>query len=102
MKRRLCLSIMAAIILSLVIPICGAPAAKAAAKTPGKAYMPDLVQLWPWENTIYFEKIFMPKNAKSVQVYLRTTGKKVKTVKKNSYWHKKYKKNRLNRFEFFE
>ena len=33
MKRRLCLSIMAAIILSLVIPICSLPPASAAAKT---------------------------------------------------------------------
>ena len=93
MKRRLCLSIMAAIILSLVIPICGAPAAKAATKV-GKASMPEFVQLWPWADTIYFEDIHFARNAKYMQVYLRTTGKKVKTVKKSSAAYRKYKKNK--------
>ena len=96
MKRKSSIVIIAAIVLSLIIPIGlgSAPVAKAATKTPAKAYVPELVQLWPWADTIYFEQMGMPKNAKSVQVYLRTTGKKVKTVKKNSYWHKKYKKNK--------
>ena len=96
MKRKSSIVIIAAIVLSLIIPIGlgSAPVAKAATKTPAKAHVPELVQLWPWADTIYFEQIGMPKNAKSVQMYLRTTGKKVKTVKKNSYWHKKYKKNK--------
>ncbi len=96
MKRRLSLVIMAAIVLSLIIPvgIGSAPIAKAATKTPGRAAMPKLVQLWPWDDTIFFEYIHLPKNAKSLQVYLRTTGKKVETVKKNSYAYKKYKKNK--------
>ena len=96
MKRKSSIVIIAAIVLSLIIPIGlgSAPIAKAATKTPAKAKVPELVQLWPWADTIYFEQMGMPKNAKSVQMYLRTTGKKVKTVKKNSYWHKKYKKNK--------
>ena len=93
MKRRLCLSIMAAIILSLVIPICGAPPANAAISKPSRAYVPDLVQLRPWDDTIYFDEISLPQNAKSLQFYLRTTGKYVKTVKKNTKAYKKYKKN---------
>ena len=96
MKRKSSLVIIAAIVLSLIIPIGlgSAPTAKAATKTPGKAEMPELVQLWPWDNTIYVGHINLPKYAKSMQIYLRTTGKKVKTVKKNSYSYKKYKKNK--------
>lgn len=85
---------MALIVLSLVIiPVGGVPAAKAAAK-PAQAKLPKSIRLHTWDNTLCFGWVRIPKRATSVQVYLRTTGKYVRTVKKNSYKYKKYKKNK--------
>lgn len=93
MKKRFCLSILAAIILSLVIPICSAPPANATIKTPTRANLPELVQIRPWDNTIYMSEVYAPRHAKTLQFYIRPTGKYVKTVKKNTKAYKKYKKN---------
>lgn len=94
MKRHFSIAIIAMIVLSLVIiPIGGVPAAKAATKTPGKARVPGLVQLRPWDGTIWLDSVYIPKNTKNFQFYLRTTGKYVKTVKLNSRAYRKYKKN---------
>lgn len=76
----------------VIIPIGGAPAAKAAAK-PAQAKLPEIILLHKWDNTLYFDEVRIPSRATSVQIYLRTTGKYVKTVKKNTYQYKKYKKN---------
>ena len=92
MKRRFWLPFLAAIILSLVIPVCGAPAAKAAAK-PAQAKLPEVILLHKWDNTLYFDEVRIPSRATSVQIYLRAAGKYVKTVKKNTYQYRKYKKN---------
>ena len=92
MKRRFWLPFLAAIILSLVIPVCGAPAAKAAAK-PAQAKLPEVILLHKWDNTLYFDEVRIPSSATSVQIYLRAAGKYVKTVKKNTYQYRKYKKN---------
>lgn len=95
MKRKSRLTIIAVIVFSLVIPIGfgGAPAASAAAK-PARAKLPELVELHKWDNTLEFSWIRIPKRATSVQIYLRTTGKYVRTVKKNTYRYKKYRKNK--------
>ena len=92
MKRRFWLPFLAAIILSLVIPVCGAPAAKAAVK-PAQAKLPEVILLHKWDNTLYFDDVRIPSRATSVQIYLRAAGKYVKTVKKNTYQYRKYKKN---------
>lgn len=94
MKRRSSLIIIVAIVLSLIIPIGigGAPVVKAATK-PAQAKIPEVILLHKWDNTLYFDEVRIPSRATSVQIYLRTTGKYVKTVKKSTYQYKKYKKN---------
>lgn len=92
MKRKSGLAIIAVIVLSLIIPLCGAPAASAATK-PAQAKIPEIILLHKWDNTLYLDEVRIPSRATSVQMYLRTTGKYVKTVKKNTYQYKKYKKN---------
>lgn len=92
MKRKFGITVIAVIVLSLIIPLCGAPAASAAAK-PAQAKIPEVILLHKWDNTLYFDEVRIPSRATSVQMYLRTTGKYVKTVKKNTYQYKRYKKN---------
>ena len=92
MKRKFGITVIAVIVFSLIIPLCGAPEASAAAK-PARAKIPEIILLQKWDNTLYFDEVRIPNRATSVQMYLRTTGKYVKTVKKNTYQYKRYKKN---------
>lgn len=94
MKRRSMLTIIAVIVLSLAIPIgFGSVQVANAGTTPARARVPGLVQLRPWDGTMWLDWVYIPKNTKVFQFYLRSTGKYVKTVKLNSREYRKYKKN---------
>ena len=67
-----------------------------AAKTPGKATLPERVYLRLYSNDLVFEDAVIPQNATGLEVWIRKAAysKYVKTVKKNSSAYKKYKKNK--------
>ena len=67
-----------------------------AAKTPSKAQLPDLIYLGKIGNDIFFDYISVPKNAKTLEIWIRRAAYKkyVGTVKKGTSKYKKYAKSK--------
>lgn len=63
-----------------------------AATTPSKAQLPDMIYLGKIGNDIYFDYISLPKNAKTLEIWIRRAAyrKYVCTVKKGTSKYRKY------------